>query len=299
MLPKSFYEKPVTKIITAVLVMLSVQSHAQYLPLTGGTLSGNLTLSSNVQIQGSYYGFNIPALQPSSSSNTSIFTNNSTSTLDFVGWNNGWRFIPVNGSTYASPVLTIDPLGNTNISANTYIGKNLGIGTTSPNSTIDIRGYLSIGGTTGNLDPRDPPGTLPYLANTGQMVIGWNTSGGAGEADFISNQAGGGNGGFAFYNHDNSNKETQLMWLLANGNLLIGKTVPQTNSAYKLDVGGNVRANAITVNTSGADFVFDPVYKLMPLVDLSKYLNANHHLPGIASAKQMQADGVNLGDNQT
>jgi hypothetical protein len=82
------------------------------------------------------------------------------------------------------------------------------------------------------------------------------------------------------------------------GNILIGKTT-QTNTGYKLDVNGNIRANAITVNSTGADFVFDPVYKLMPLADLSEYLKNNNHLPGVASAKQMQTDGLNLGDNQT
>jgi hypothetical protein len=46
--------------------------------------------------------------------------------------------------------------------------------------------------------------------------------------------------------------------------VLIGKT-SQTNLAYKLDVNGNIRANKIVVNTTGADFVFDPGYHLLPL----------------------------------
>jgi hypothetical protein len=82
------------------------------------------------------------------------------------------------------------------------------------------------------------------------------------------------------------------------GNLLIGKT-SQTNTAYKLDVAGSARANSVVVNTTGADFVFAPAYKLMPLTDLSRFLNQNHHLPNIPSAKEMQANGLNLGDNQT
>jgi hypothetical protein len=82
------------------------------------------------------------------------------------------------------------------------------------------------------------------------------------------------------------------------GNVLIGKTT-QANSSYKLDVAGNVRVNQITVNTTGADFVFEPNYLLRPLSSLQQYINLNHHLPEIASAKQMQTEGLNVGENET
>lgn len=88
-----------------------------------------------------------------------------------------------------------------------------------------------------------------------------------------------------------------MMRLLYNGNLLIGKT-SQTNAVYRLDVAGSVRANQIVVNTTGADFVFEPTYQLRTLSTLKKYINQNHHLPEIPSAKQMQADGLNVGENQ-
>jgi len=81
------------------------------------------------------------------------------------------------------------------------------------------------------------------------------------------------------------------------GNVLIGQTF-QNNPAYKLDVAGSVRANQITVNVTGADFVFDPSYKLTPLATLEEYIVKNHHLPEIISAKQMQTDGLNVGDNE-
>ncbi|GGB06535.1 hypothetical protein GCM10011511_32490 [Puia dinghuensis] len=82
------------------------------------------------------------------------------------------------------------------------------------------------------------------------------------------------------------------------GNVLIGKT-SQTNSGYILDVNGNGRFNQVVVNTGGADFVFDPAYHLSSLPELQKYVQANHHLPDIAPAAEMQQKGVDLGDNQT
>jgi len=89
----------------------------------------------------------------------------------------------------------------------------VGIGTTAPKANLQVFGTTLIGG--GNLDH-----TLVntnFLANTGAALIGWNRTSGAGETDLISNQGGGTTGGFSFYNHDNNNNETQLMWIMGNG----------------------------------------------------------------------------------
>jgi hypothetical protein len=94
-----------------------------------------------------------------------------------------------------------------------------------------------------------------------------------------------------------SNLSDGLVMMGGSGNILIGKS-SQTNSAYKLDVAGSVRANAVTVNTTGADFVFDPAYSLPALSEVAAYIKANHHLPQLTSAAAMQKDGLNLGDNQ-
>jgi len=76
------------------------------------------------------------------------------------------------------------------------------------------------------------------------------------------------------------------------GNLLIGETT-QTNTSYMLDVAGPARMNSVVVNTTGADFVFKPFYKLASLPELKEYIDLNHHLPGIAPAIE-----IDLGENQ-
>ncbi|GAA4316424.1 hypothetical protein [Compostibacter hankyongensis] len=81
------------------------------------------------------------------------------------------------------------------------------------------------------------------------------------------------------------------------GNVLIGKT-SQTNTSYKLDVNGNVRANKVVVNTTGADFVFDSAYHLPELSKVEDYIQKHRHLPDITPAYKMQAEGLDLGDNQ-
>jgi len=79
--------------------------------------------------------------------------------------------------------------------------------------------------------------------------------------------------------------------------ILVGKT-SQTNTSYKLDVNGNVRANKVVVNTTGADFVFDSTYQLLPLDSLENYFQSYHHLPGIQPAAEMRQQGVDVGENQ-
>ena len=87
----------------------------------------------------------------------------------------------------------------------------------------------------------------------------------------------------------------EQMRINSNGNLLIGKTT-QANPVYKLDVKGKTRADEIVVNTSGADFVFDKQYVLPKLSDVKAYIGQNHHLSEIPSAKEMQTNGLELGE---
>ena len=82
---------------------------------------------------------------------------------------------------------------------------------------------------------------------------------------------------------------------VTSGNVVIGKT-SQINSTYKLDVNGNVRANKIVVNATGADFVFDTAYNLFSLEEVKEFIHKNRHLPEIPSAKEMEVEGVNVGD---
>jgi hypothetical protein len=82
------------------------------------------------------------------------------------------------------------------------------------------------------------------------------------------------------------------------GNVLIGKST-QTNSAYKLDVSGTIRANEVVINTTGADFVFASDYKLPALSEVELFIKENNHLPDIAPAAEMKENGMNVSEIQT
>jgi len=92
-----------------------------------------------------------------------------------------------------------------------------------------------------------------------------------------------------------STLRNNALTVLKNGNVLINK-VTQINTNYILDVNGKIRANEIVINTTGADFVFEKNYTLMPLSLLEQKVKEEKHLPGIASAAEMQENGVGLAE---
>ena len=68
---------------------------------------------------------------------------------------------------------------------------------------------------------------------------------------------------------------------------------------YKLNVAGTIRAEEIIVNTSGADYVFSPDYKLASLAEVERHIREKRHLPDMPSAKEAQAKGIGVAQMQT
>lgn len=84
----------------------------------------------------------------------------------------------------------------------------------------------------------------------------------------------------------------------ANGGLAIGTTNTQ---GYKFAVNGDAIFTKVKVRLFGSwpDYVFHPRFQLMPLSALEKYLEQNKHLPDVPSAKEVEDNGLDLGDNQS
>ena len=257
----------------------SVQAQS-YLPLTGGNLTGNLSISSGFQMHAPYYGFNTSFPQPSNSSVVAFYPNPSTNTLDAVGWVNGWRFIPNNSTSYAAPVVTFDASGNS------YFAGNMGIGTASPTNPLTVSGsgkitdpntpYLSIVG--GAFWPQLSLGT--DLNTNYQLVTGGSKSVAPWNANLV-------------FNYVANATNYPRMVLTSTGNLGIGTMTPQS----LLAVAGTITGQQVVVTQTGwADFVFDSAYKRPSLENVAAYAHQFRHLPGVPSITQIEKDGLNLGD---
>ena len=83
------------------------------------------------------------------------------------------------------------------------------------------------------------------------------------------------------------------MVLKENGNLGIGTT----NPSNRLEVNGTIRSKEVKVEASPwPDYVFEEDYDLRSLEETEAYIKENKHLPEIPSAKEMEVNGVELGE---
>ncbi|MGW9686766.1 hypothetical protein [Flagellimonas sp. 2504JD1-5] len=73
----------------------------------------------------------------------------------------------------------------------------------------------------------------------------------------------------------------------------IGTTNP---GSYKLAVKGKIRAEEIKVETGWADYVFKKDYDLPTLEEVEKHIKEKGHLINIPSAKEVEENGIQLGE---
>ncbi|MCA6381037.1 MAG: hypothetical protein IM613_06790 [Cytophagales bacterium] len=91
------------------------------------------------------------------------------------------------------------------------------------------------------------------------------------------------------------NNSNQFTISQATGNVGIGIT----NPTQKLQVKGTVYSTEVKVDLAagtGPDYVFEPTYDLKPLAEIETYIKENKHLPEVPSAKEMEKNGVQLGE---
>ena len=80
------------------------------------------------------------------------------------------------------------------------------------------------------------------------------------------------------------------------GNVMIGTNTPATG--HLLSVAGKIAAQEILVDLQAdwPDYVFEETYPLKSFDELKNFIEENNHLPGVPSAKEVDQNGVYLGE---
>jgi hypothetical protein len=92
--------------------------------------------------------------------------------------------------------------------------------------------------------------------------------------------------------------DVEAMMISQTGNIGLGTTnINDVN--YKLFVETGIRTRKVKVDQiAWPDYVFQPTYPLLPLSELKSFITIYGHLPGIASASQVEKEGLDLGETQ-
>jgi len=78
------------------------------------------------------------------------------------------------------------------------------------------------------------------------------------------------------------------------GNVGVGTTDTQ---GYKFAVNGTIHSKEVKVDMTGwPDHVFKKEYRLWPLTEVKRYIDANGHLPEMPSEEQVAKEGLDLGE---
>ncbi len=190
--------------------------------------------------------------------------------------------------------LVLQTRGNERLRINDETG-NIGIGTANPLQKLEVKGKIYL-----NSGPDDDGiywarhnmtlGTIPGSYNHNVLML---KPGGATNGLLHSS--------LEMYIANSENNHEQKVKIHSSGNSFfnggnvgLGTASPDA----KLAVKGKIHAEEVKVDLSvpGPDYVFKEGYDLISLVEVQNYIKEHGHLPNIPSAKELETNGIQLGE---
>jgi len=234
---------------------------------------------------------------------------NQNQALMFSGWGVAHGGIYWRGDSKTFTINTgndADNAGNYG-DANLVVTGNVGIGTSTPSSKLYIA-TGSVGSAVG-----DKINILSSETNVGDntSLLNLYTYRNAAGNDWLSTSTrlqqriDGTDMGFVEFNPPGMSwgialgtNNTPRLYIGNNGNVGIG-TASINDNTYGLFVEKGIKTRRVKVDqVSWADYVFHPSYKLPTLKEVEEYIKKNQHLPDVPSAKEVEQNGLDIGENQ-
>jgi hypothetical protein len=261
---------------------------------TVNSTSGNVGVGTNsptakLEINQPGYGLNL-GMKIWAGNNNNIFTNSQIQ----LSWNGGAgayshaiKSRHMSGSVNGNAIDFYlwqpgDPInGEGTLSTMTLNGGNVGIGTTTPIAKLHMIIPISTSTVVG-----DPNAYGAVISDNSSSTLAIRSLG-SGTMHLTTDGSGRklvlGGGNFE-----------QTLFVNSGGNVGIGTSSPDA----KLAVSGQVHAQEVKVSVTvpGPDYVFEKDYKLTSLEEIKNYIDQNKHLPEVPSAKEMEKNGVQLGE---
>ena len=297
------------KLLIVLFAMVYTAAYAQtYTTLGIGTSPiGTLHVHSATQVSEGVNG--ISAIGPVVTGNyQTVF--HMTNAQTFKTANDGFSIIQDNLDVtlrqFESANLKIKGYNQQGITINT-IG-NVGIGMDNPTERLHVNGNAFVNGTM-NVTSTFLMGGANQTLSIGRaytQTLGWGSS-------YIGFNAHKENNGSWTSKTNTWLNGGAVIWATMDGDLLFAN-IPSTGSTnhtgitdadivsnvnLKLGADGLLQAKEIKVTISGndwPDYVFDNSYTLPSLEQTEEYIKDNGHLPGVPSAKEIEEQGLNLGE---
>lgn len=217
-----------------------------------------------------------------------LFATSGTSSYGNFGiklTNNGLNFFLPNNGNPKENLLYIKNNGN------------IGVGTSDPKQMLHVvEGNILISRVSSKNDKA--PGSV-----NGSMLFGDVTTTqypyGSWGIEYLNDNNNGYGLNFWKTTDANGSSINYVLFLCEEGNYLGNVGIGTSKPKHKLSVNGTIQSKEVLVTTLAADwpdFVFNPEYKLTSLHELDKYIESEKHLPGVPSAKEIDEEGIKVGE---